>query len=92
MGSSAIIGRLTRASMLQVIREDYIRTARAKGLAERLVITRHALKNALIPVVTVIGGQIPVLIGGEVIIEQIRNFERSSGRAMTLHIRAKKGG
>ncbi len=63
--------RLTRTMMLEVLRQDYIRTAWAKGLRERVVILRHTLKNALIPVVTNIGGQIPILIGGTVIIEQI---------------------
>lgn len=63
--------RMTRAMMLEVMTSDYIRTARAKGLRERTVILRHALKNALIPVVTVIGAQTPTLIGGSVIIEQI---------------------
>ena len=68
---SAITMRLTRTMMLEVLRQDYIRTAWAKGLGERLVITRHALRNALIPVVTLVGLQIPLLIGGAVIIEQI---------------------
>jgi peptide/nickel transport system permease protein len=68
---SAITMRLTRTMMLEVLRQDYIRTAWAKGLSERLVITRHALRNALIPVVTLIGLQAPLLIGGAVIIEQI---------------------
>ena len=63
--------RMTRSQMLEVIREDYIRTARAKGLAERLVVTRHALRNALIPVVTILGYQIAALLGGSVILEQI---------------------
>lgn len=63
--------RLMRAQMLEVLNQDYIRTAWSKGLRERTVITRHALKNALIPVVTVIGLQIPVLVGGLVIVEQI---------------------
>jgi len=63
--------RMTRTMMLEVLRQDYIRTAWAKGLTERLVVVRHALKNSLIPVVTVIGMQIPFLIGGAVIIEQI---------------------
>ncbi|MCS7220210.1 MAG: ABC transporter permease [Anaerolineae bacterium] len=71
MGSSAIIARLTRASLLQVIREDYIRTARAKGLAERVVITRHALKNALIPVVTVLGPMFAALVTGTFVTELI---------------------
>lgn len=63
--------RLTRAQMLEVLRQDYIRTAWAKGLNERKVIGRHALRNALIPVVTVIGLQLPVLFGGVVIMESI---------------------
>jgi len=63
--------RMTRTMMLEVLRQDYIRTAWAKGLSERVVITRHALKNALSPVLTIIGMQIPVLVGGSVIIEQI---------------------
>jgi peptide/nickel transport system permease protein len=68
---SAVTMRMTRTMMLEVLRQDYIRTAWAKGLPERLVIIRHALRNALIPVVTLIGLQAPVLIGGAVIIEQI---------------------
>ncbi len=68
---SAIIARLTRASMLQVIREDYIRTARAKGLSERIVMLHHALKNALIPVTTVLGPIFAIIITGSMIVEQI---------------------
>jgi peptide/nickel transport system permease protein len=60
-----------RSSMLEVIRQDYIRTARAKGLAERTVIYRHALRNALIPLITLVAALIPNLIGGSVIIESI---------------------
>lgn len=67
----AIIARLTRAGMLEVINSDYVRTARAKGLAERAVITRHALRNALIPVVTVLGLQLGGLLGGTVVVETI---------------------
>ncbi|MBN2077283.1 MAG: ABC transporter permease [Dehalococcoidales bacterium] len=63
--------RMTRTMMLEVLRQDYIRTAWAKGLSERVVIMRHALKNALIPVITIIGLQLPLLIGGAVIVEQI---------------------
>jgi peptide/nickel transport system permease protein len=63
--------RMTRTMMLEVLRQDYIRTAWAKGLSERLVVVRHALRNALIPVVTLIGLQAPILIGGAVIVEQI---------------------
>jgi len=68
---SAITMRMTRTMMLEVLRQDYIRTAWAKGLSEKLVIVRHALRNALIPVVTLIGLQAPLVIGGAVIIEQI---------------------
>jgi peptide/nickel transport system permease protein len=68
---SAITMRLTRTMMLEVLRQDYIRTAWAKGLGEPLVVLRHALRNALIPVVTLVGLQVPLLIGGAVIIEQI---------------------
>ena len=68
---AANIMRMTRSSMLEVIRMDYIRTARAKGQSERLVIIRHALKNALIPVVTVIGIQFGNLLGGSVLVESV---------------------
>jgi peptide/nickel transport system permease protein len=68
---SAVTMRMTRTMMLEVLRQDYIRTAWAKGLSERLVVLRHALRNALIPVVTLIGLQAPLLIGGAVILEQI---------------------
>lgn len=71
LGSSAIIARLTRASLLQVVREDYIRTARAKGLAERTVVTRHALKNSLIPVVTILGPMFAGLVTGTFVTETI---------------------
>jgi ABC-type dipeptide/oligopeptide/nickel transport system permease component len=71
LGSSAVIARLTRASLLQTIREDYIRTARSKGLREVSVITRHALKNALIPVVTVLGPLFAALITGTFVTELI---------------------
>jgi peptide/nickel transport system permease protein len=71
MAMSGMTMRMTRTMMLEVLRQDYIRTAWAKGLRERVVTLRHALKNALIPVITVIGWQVPVLIGGTVIIEQI---------------------
>ncbi len=71
LANSAVIARLTRASLLQVIREDYIRTARAKGLAERLIITRHALKNSLIPVATIIGPLFAILLTGTFVVELI---------------------
>ena len=68
---SASVMRTTRSAMLEVLGEDYIRTARAKGLRSRTVITRHALRNALIPVVTLTGVELGYLLGGAVIIEQI---------------------
>ena len=71
IGSAALLARLTRASMLQVIREDYIRTARAKGVSEINVTVHHALKNALIPVVTVLGPLFAYLVTGSLIVEQI---------------------
>lgn len=71
LGLSAVTMRMTRTMMLEVLRQDYIRTARAKGLRETMVIARHALRNSLIPVVTLIGLQAPLLIGGAVILEQI---------------------
>lgn len=69
--AAAVIARLVRSSMLEVLRQDYVRTARAKGLADRLVIYRHALKNAMIPVVTVLGLQFGALLGGTVVIETV---------------------
>ena len=66
--------RMTRTMMLEVLRQDYIRTAWAKGLKERVVVMRHAIKNAFIPVVTLIGLQLPILLGGAVIIENIFNL------------------
>ena len=74
MGMSGYTMRMTRTMMLEVLRQDYIRTAWAKGLRERIVVLRHAVKNALIPVVTLIGLQLPVLLGGAVIIEKIFNL------------------
>jgi peptide/nickel transport system permease protein len=68
---TAILTRLVRASMLEVIRQEYVTTARAKGLAERFVINKHALKNALIPAVTVLGLQVGFLVGGAIIIEKL---------------------
>ena len=70
-GSSAVIARLSRASLLQVLGEDYITTARAKGLKERLVITRHAMRNAMIPVVTVFGPLFAAVVTGSFVTEQI---------------------
>jgi len=71
---SAVATRMTRSSMLEVLREDYVRTARAKGLWQRLILTRHALKNAMLPVVTVIGLEFAFLIGGLVVTEQVFNL------------------
>jgi peptide/nickel transport system permease protein len=71
LAMSGVTMRMTRTMMLEVLRQDYIRTAWSKGLRERVVVLRHALKNALIPVVTIIGLQMPVVIGGTVIMETI---------------------
>lgn len=71
---AAVILRMTRSSLLEVLSEDYVRTARAKGLGQRIVLYRHALRNALIPVVTVIGIQAGTLLGGTVIVEYIFNW------------------
>jgi peptide/nickel transport system permease protein len=68
---SASLARLTRSSMLEVLRQDYVRTARAKGLQERTVMTKHALKNAMLPVVTLLGLQIGFLLGGTVVLESL---------------------
>lgn len=70
-GSLAYLSRLTRAGLLEVIREDYIRTARAKGLSERAVIMKHAFRNALLPIITLLAFLLPAMFGGSVIIESI---------------------
>jgi peptide/nickel transport system permease protein len=82
---AAVSMRMTRSAMLEVLREDYIRTARAKGLINRIVINRHALKNALLPVVTVIGIEFAFLIGGLVVTEQVFNLN-GIGRLMVLSV------
>ena len=71
---SAVATRMTRSAMLEVLREDYIRTARAKGLWEKLILSRHALKNAMLPVLTVIAVEFAFLIGGLVVTEQVFNL------------------
>ena len=71
---SAVATRMTRSAMLEVLREDYIRTARAKGLWEKLILSRHALKNAMLPVMTVIGLEFAFLLGGLVVTEQVFNL------------------
>jgi peptide/nickel transport system permease protein len=73
--AAASVMRLTRSSLLEVMRSDYVRTARAKGLRDRLVVYRHALKNVMIPVITVLGLQFTGLLGGTLIIEQIFNIK-----------------
>jgi peptide/nickel transport system permease protein len=82
---SAVTMRMTRSAMLEVLREDYIRTARAKGLVEQLIINRHALKNALLPVVTLIGIEFAFLIGGLVVTEQVFNLN-GVGRLFVLAV------
>jgi len=71
---SAVATRMTRSALLEVLREDYVRTARAKGLLEKIIINRHALKNSLLPVVTVIGIEFAFLMGGLVVTEQVFNL------------------
>ena len=87
-GVAAIITRMTRSSMLEVIRQDYIRTARAKGVVEKKVINKHALGNALIPVITVIGLQFGYLLGGAVLTETVFSWP-GVGRLMVDAIKQK---
>jgi ABC-type dipeptide/oligopeptide/nickel transport system permease component len=85
---SAVIARLVRSSLLEVLRQDYVMTARAKGLRQRTVILRHALRNAVIPVVTILGLQFGNLLGGAVVIETV--FARQGfGRLAITAILAK---
>lgn len=74
MVMSGVTMRMTRTMLLEVLRQDYIRTAWSKGLRERVVVIRHALKNAMIPVITIVGLQLPIVIGGTVIMERIFNL------------------
>jgi len=85
LGSLATLARQTRSSMLEVIRQDYIRTARAKGVKENRVIMRHALRNALIPIITILGMGLASLVGGSVFIEQVFNIP-GMGRLMVQSI------
>ena len=71
LGGSAILARLTRASLLQAVREDYIRTARSKGLRERAIIVNHALRNSLIPVATALGPYFAAIVTGSFVVELI---------------------
>ncbi len=87
LGQAAPLIRYTRSSMLETVRQDYVRVARAKGLSERVVISRHALRNALIPLVTVIALTLPQLLGGTVIIEQVFSWPGMG----TLAIKAVRG-
>ncbi len=87
-GTAAVITRMTRSTMLDVIRQDYIRTARAKGVAELHVIYKHALKNALIPVITVIGIQFGGLLGGAILTESVFSWP-GVGRLLVEAIRQK---
>ena len=71
---SAVATRMTRSALLEVLREDYIRTARAKGMVEKIIINRHALKNSMLPVLTIIGIEFAFLMGGLVVTEQVFNL------------------
>ena len=73
-GVAAVMARFTRASFVEVIQEDFVRTARAKGLDERVVILKHCLRNALIPVVTMMGLQFGFLLGGSIVVEAVFNW------------------
>jgi len=88
LSSTAIIMRMTRSSMLEVLRQDYIRTARAKGQKESKVIIKHALKNALIPVITVVGIEVGVLLGGAILTENIFSIN-GIGRYMVDSIKTR---
>jgi len=88
--SSAIIARVTRSSMIEVLRSDYIRTARAKGLDERRINLRHALRNAMLPIITVIGLQFGGLLGGSVLTETVFAWP-GIGRLVVDSIRAQDG-
>ena len=90
LGTASAAGtmRLTRTMMLEVLRQDYIRTAWSKGLNERVVVLRHAVKNALIPIVTLIGLQLPILVGGSVIMENIFSLP-GLGRLMVNALEAR---
>ena len=85
---AAMTMRMTRTTMLEVLRQDYIRTAWAKGASEKAVILLHALKNALIPVVTLVGMQLPILVGGSVIMENMFNLP-GLGRLMVAALQDK---
>ena len=74
IGHAALIMRYMRASLLEVLNQDYVRTARAKGVSEFWVITKHALRNALLPVVTLIGSTIGLAVGGAIFIESVFNW------------------
>ncbi len=84
-GTFAYITRLTRSTMLEVMQQDYVRTARAKGLRERVIVLRHMLRNSLIPVVTILGPAVAGLVTGSFIIEQMFSFP-GSGRAFVMSI------
>ena len=96
-GLAAVLMRQTRNSMIEVLSADYIRTARAKGLAGRAVVFRHAIRNGLIPVVTILGLQMGALMGGAVVTEQIfvrarlRPADRGGGVHARLPARAGRG-
>jgi peptide/nickel transport system permease protein len=83
IGNAAVILRMTRSSMLEVLRQDYVRTARAKGVAENRVIRKHALRNAVNPVISIVGLEVATLLGGMVIVEQIFNWPGLSSLLMS---------
>jgi peptide/nickel transport system permease protein len=80
---AAFLTRFLRAELLEVLHQDYVRTAQAKGLTEQIVISRHALKNALIPMVTILGLELGTLVGGVVVIEQVFGWSGIGWLALT---------
>lgn len=88
LASAAETARMTRSSMLEVIRQDYVVTAKAKGLPERMVVLRHALRNALIPIITIVGINFGVLLGGAVVVESIFSIS-GVGKLMVDAIKAR---
>ena len=85
VSSAASVARYMRSSLLEVIRQDYIRTAKAKGLPEYVVVLKHALRNALLPIITILGMQLPFLVSGAVLVEHIFGWP-GMGRLIVLAI------
>jgi peptide/nickel transport system permease protein len=85
VGLTAVLARQTRSSLLEVIEQDYMRTAWAKGLKERRIVLQHGLKNALIPIITLVGMVVPIMVGGTVLVETVFNIS-GMGRLMVTAV------